>query len=43
MLISKGDKECPQDLGANLNFNWFPEYKGCFDKAVDEILNLQNG
>lgn len=43
MLISKGDKECPQDPATNLNFKLVSEFKGCFQKAVNQILNLQNG
>lgn len=43
MLISKGDKEHPQDPATNLNFKLASKFKGCFQKAVNQILNLQNG
>lgn len=42
MLISKGDKECPQHPATNLNFKLVSKFKGCFQKAVNQILNLQN-
>lgn len=43
MLISKGNKECPQDPVTNLNFKLVSKFKGGFRKAVNQFLNLKNG